>query len=144
MTTFFVSSAAILIGEVLSVIYSRRLQASYWRTLQTHIPDRMLPATFTPSSFERDVQAIIVSVVGVPTLLLTLSAYNDSPDLSRFTEGGVLEVAAVLGTLALGAYGWRQPRPAMDAIRLLGISVPSAVLLFLNLVGLGVLFFMGP
>jgi hypothetical protein len=98
-------------------------------------PPGHIRATFTPKWFQDGVEAPIVSVVGIPTLMLTLTAFNENDRLRTVVSHGVLELIAVTGTLGLAAYGWFSRRPSIEGVTVLHMTVPTFLLLLMNLAG---------
>ena len=137
MTGFTVSIAALILGEILASVYARRFQERIFLVLREDVPRRSIRTSFTEQSFRRSIEALIISVVGIPTLMLTLSAYDSDENLRPLVGHGVLEIVAVVGTLCFAAYGWVYPRPTMDDHRVFGfMSISTFVLVILNGVGI--------
>lgn len=137
---FAASITALLGGEVLAWRLSGHLKTEMIQHLQERVPANTIDASF-PDWFEKRLGACITAVTGIPTLYLTLIALRGVPRIAEWSETWIGYAVAIIGTLAILAYGWSKSPPKMMSKKFLGLSIPVLSLLVLNLVGIAVLNF---
>ncbi len=126
---------ALLVGEILAWRLSGHVTVNVIQHLQRNVSKHTLDASF-PGWLRERVEASITTSTGIPTLYLTLIALADVPRVARWSIGWVGYALAVIGTLAILAYGWGKLPPNIVSKRLCRLSVPAFSLLLLNLLGL--------
>lgn len=134
ISTFAAPLAALAFGEALSSRLSRHLSNEIIRYLQKHVRAGQVGASF-PAMLRDRMEACISVAAGIPTFYLTIIALRGVPSLESVPDWVGYAVAVVV-PIAMLKYGYGSVKWNIASKKLLHLSLPSATLLAMNVVGL--------